>query len=124
VPFVVPLQLRGEILGVVEYEVAEREFRYDKVLLAEELVNRLVVSLDNARLFQESQRAAERERTVNQISAKLTGQTDIQAIIQTAIREVGVALRTPQIAVRLQLGDVPQPHPELPDTTGNGHETA
>ena len=101
VPFVIPIRLRGQTLGVVEYELSERDFNYNKVLLAEELVNRLAVSLDNARLFQDSQRAAERERLVNDISAKLTGQTDIEEILQIAVREVSIALRTPQVALQL-----------------------
>jgi GAF domain-containing protein/HAMP domain-containing protein len=101
IPFVVPIRLRGQTLGVVEYEISERDFNYNKVLLAEELVNRLSVSLDNARLFQDSQRAAERERLVNDISAKLTGQTDIEEILQIAVREVSIALRTPQVALQL-----------------------
>ena len=72
VPFVVPILLRGQTLGVVEYEVPEAEFEYDKVLLAQELVSRLAISLENARLFQASQQATERERIVNDISARLT----------------------------------------------------
>lgn len=109
IPFVVPIQLRGQTVGVVEYELIEREFNYNKVLLAEELVNRLAVSLDNARLFQDSQRATERERLVNEISAKLTGQTDLEEILQVAVREIGLALRTPQVMVSLQTAN------------GNGH---
>ncbi|MCS6836901.1 MAG: GAF domain-containing protein [Anaerolineae bacterium] len=101
IPFVVPIRLRGQTLGVVEYELSERDFNYNKVLLAEELVNRLSISLDNARLFQDSQRAAERERLVNDISAKLTGQTDIEEILEIAVREVSLALRTPQVALQL-----------------------
>jgi GAF domain-containing protein len=102
VPFAVPINLRGETLGVVEYEVPEAEFTHDKLLLAEELVSRLAISLDNARLFQDSQKSAQRERIVNEISAKLTGSTDIEDIIQTTIREIGLALRTPNVAIRLQ----------------------
>jgi GAF domain-containing protein/HAMP domain-containing protein len=105
IPFAVPIMLRGQTLGVVEYEVPQAEFNYDKVLLAEELVARLAISLENARLFQSSQQSAERERIVNTISTKLTGQTDIEDILQTAIREVGQALRTPQVAIRLTAGD-------------------
>lgn len=121
VPFVVPVQLRGETLGVLDCEVPERDFRYDRVLLAEELINRLAVSLDNARLFQESQQAAERERMVNQISAKITGETNIEAILHTTLREVGMALRTPQVAVRLHLPALEPRH--LPQTNGAEPET-
>ena len=117
IPFAVPIILRGETIGLVEYEVPESDFTQDKVMLAEELVSRLAISLDNARLFQDSQRTADRERIVNDISAKLTAQNDIEAIIQTAIKEVGQALRTPQIAVRLtNIGDQNNGH-----ANGNGH---
>ena len=105
IPFVVPILLRGQVLGVAEYEVPHAEFSYDKVLLAEELVTRMVIGLENARLFQASQQAVERERIVNEISAKLTGQTDIDLILQTAIQEIGQALKTPQVAIRLKPTD-------------------
>jgi len=102
VPFAVPIQLRGQILGAVEWELPLDEFNTDKVLLAEELVNRLAISLDNARLFQESRRAIDRERLVNDIASKLGGQTDIDSILQTAVREVGQALRAPQVNINLR----------------------
>jgi GAF domain-containing protein len=109
IPFAVPIRLRDQILGVIECESRVSEFNYDKVLLAEELANRLALSLDNARLFQGSVQAVERERIVNEISAKLTSQTDVQDIIDTAIREVSEALRTPNIAVRFQLDNTASP---------------
>lgn len=102
IPFAVPIRLRDQILGIAEYELPGNEFRYDKVLLAEELVNRLAISLDNARLFRESQLSAERERIVNEISAKLQGQTDIESILETAVREVSYALRSARVGIELQ----------------------
>jgi GAF domain-containing protein/HAMP domain-containing protein len=124
IPFAVPIRLRGQTLGVVEYEMTEADFNYNKVLLAEELVSRLAISLDNARLFQGSVQAVERERLVNEISAKLTSQTDIQDIIETALREVGQALRTPQVAIRFNVaagrnGSGNGHHAD--DTRQNGH---
>jgi len=75
----------------------------------------LALSLDNARLFEESQRAIERERLVNDIAAKLTSQTEIDAILQTAVREVGQALRVPLVSINLALAKsadkVTQPPP-------------
>ncbi len=103
VPFAVPIMLRGQVLGAAEWELPQAEFDREKVQLAQELVNRLALSLDNARLFQTSQRATSRERLVNEISAKLTGQTDIEAILQTAVREVGQALRSPKVQINLSL---------------------
>ncbi len=105
IPFAIPITLRGQILGAVEWELPEMDFDRNKVSLAEELVNRLAVSLDNARLFQESQRSAERERIVNDIAAKITGQTDIDEILRIAVREVGQALSAPMVNVHLDLAN-------------------
>ncbi len=102
VPIAVPIRLRGQTLGSVEWEVPAASFGEDRLELAKELANRLALSLDNARLFQESQRATERERLVNNIAAKLTTQNNINDILQTAVREVGQALRAPQVSISLR----------------------
>lgn len=128
IPVALPIILRGQTLGAVEWELPSEGFGENKLELARELANRLAVSLDNARLFQESQRATERERIVNTIAAKLTAQTSIETILQTAVREVGQALRAPQVSIRLraqalaQMGDSPAPSNGggLPATNGNG----
>ncbi|MGQ9907869.1 MAG: GAF domain-containing protein [Candidatus Flexifilum sp.] len=102
IPVAVPLILRGQILGAVEWELPQQTFNDEKIELARELANRLAVSMDNARLFQESQRNAERERLVNAIAARLTTQTSIDSILQLAVREVGQALRVPNVSIRLR----------------------
>ena len=99
---VAPVVLRGQSLGTIEWEVPAQSIGTERLGLAQELASRLAISLENARLFQESRRAAERERLVNSISARITSQTSIEQILQTAVREVGQALRTPQVAIRLR----------------------
>jgi GAF domain-containing protein/HAMP domain-containing protein len=106
IPVAVPIQLRGETLGVVEWELPAVSFSEDKLELARELVGRLAISLENARLFTESRRAAERERQVNQIAAQLTTQSSIDDILKTAVREIGQALGAPQVTIRMQ-GETP-----------------
>ncbi|MBW4438052.1 MAG: GAF domain-containing protein [Pleurocapsa minor GSE-CHR-MK-17-07R] len=102
IPIAVPVVLRGETLGVVEWELPSAGFGAEKLELAQELANRLAVSLENARLFAESRRATERERTVNTIASRLTTQSTIDDILRTAVREVGQALGAPQVTIRLQ----------------------
>lgn len=101
IPIAVPITLRGQTLGAVEWELPSHDMSENKLQLAQDLASRLAVSLENARLFQESQRSIERERIVNSIAAKLTPQTEISEILQTAVREVGQALRAPQVSIRL-----------------------
>lgn len=116
-PVVAPVVLRGQTLGTVEWDVPAQSFGAERLSLAQELAGRLAISLENARLFQESRRAAERERLVNSISARITSQTSVEQILQTAVREVGQALRTPQVAIRLrddltaEPGNDPAPEP-------------
>jgi GAF domain-containing protein/HAMP domain-containing protein len=116
VPIAVPIQLRGQMLGAVEWELPAQDFDDNKLQLAQELANRLAISLDNARLFQETQRTTERERLVSSIAAKLTAQTDVEEILQTAVREVGQALRSPQVSIRLNRPNADNHH------NGNGKE--
>ncbi|MCA9885761.1 MAG: GAF domain-containing protein, partial [Anaerolineae bacterium] len=104
IPFVVPIMLREQLLGFAEYEVRKQDFHPEMVVLAEELVGRLALGIDNARLFNESQQTAERERIVNEISARITGKTEVADILQTAISEVSRVLRTPKVAARLHTG--------------------
>jgi GAF domain-containing protein len=101
VTFAVPVLLRGEVLGAVEWQVPESRYTSDVRQTALELTTRLALTADNIRLFEQSRRAAQRESLVNQISSKLTGTTDINQILQTAVRELGLALRTPQTAIQL-----------------------
>ena len=101
IPFVVPIIQRDQILGFAEYEIRQADFHPELVVLAEELVGRLALGIDNARLFNESQQTAERERIVNEISARITGKTEISDILQTAITEVSRVLRTPKVTARL-----------------------
>ena len=101
VPVSIPIVLRSQTIGTMNWEIPKIDFNQSKILLAEELANRLALSLDNARLFQESQNTAERERIINTIVGKLSNERDINSILQTAVREVGLALRVPQVNIQL-----------------------
>lgn len=109
IPIAVPLRMRGEIIGVVAWELPAADYDSNKLQLAENLVERLAFSLDNARLFEQTQLATQRERLVNEISAKLTAQADVNEILHAAVREVGEALRVPQVSIRLNREDAPDP---------------
>ncbi len=107
IPLAVPIMLRGQTLGVVEWEIPAAGFSQEKLELAQELAGRLAISLENARLFEESRRAAERERQVNQIASRLSAQSNLDDILRTAVREVGRALGAPQVSIRLNASASP-----------------
>jgi GAF domain-containing protein len=108
----VPIRLRGQTLGAVEFRRASSTPWTAAALdLARVVAERLALSLENARLFEQAQTTAQREQLVSQISGKLTGTTDIDQILQTAIRELGLALHASQTMIRLapSEGDSGQP---------------
>ena len=49
--------------------------------------------MENARLYTETQKTAERERTVSQITSKIRSTNDPQEMIQIAINELKQTLR-------------------------------
>ncbi len=101
IPIAIPVVIRDQVLGVIEWEIPESEFSQNRILLAEELSARLAVSLDNARLVEAGRQTADNERIINTISAKISEQTDIEQILQTAIQEVGQVLRSPRVNIQL-----------------------
>lgn len=103
VHFALPVLLRDEVLGAVEWTVQADQYNNQVVQTANELVGRLALAVDNARLFDRSQRLIARERKVNEISQKIISQNDIHQILQTAVRELGQALGTGDTIIRLNL---------------------
>jgi GAF domain-containing protein len=113
VTFAVPVQLREQRFGAVEWTVPRTAYNENMRLLAQELAARLAVSADNARLLEQSQRLAERERLVNTISDRLNRQTSVEQVLQVAVRELGQALRLPQAFIQLNTQALLEPDPAL-----------
>jgi GAF domain-containing protein/HAMP domain-containing protein len=101
VTFAIPVSLRGQMLGAVEWDLPRSAYNENSRQLGRELAARLAITADNARLFEQAQRLAERERLVNDITSKLSQQADVAQILKVAVQELGQALRLPQTAIRL-----------------------
>jgi len=101
VTFAVPISLRGQVIGAVEWDVPRASYGANSRQLARELANRLAIIADNVRSFDQAQRLAQREHLVSDIASKLTQQTDVSQILQIAVKELGQALRVPQTSIRL-----------------------
>ncbi len=96
----VPLSLRDQVLGeiILEGENLDDEDR----AWAEALATQAVVALENARLLEESQRTALRERLIAEISQKIWSARSIDSILKTAIQELGQALQAAEVSIELE----------------------
>jgi K+-sensing histidine kinase KdpD len=100
----VPIRLRDQVLGVIEARKPDQagDWSQDELALINNLVDQLSVALENARLYEDTQSRAERERRLAEITTKVRATTDVGTIMQTAILELAAALRVPYGAIRLQ----------------------
>ncbi|MBN2117636.1 MAG: GAF domain-containing protein [Anaerolineales bacterium] len=97
---VVPIELRGETIGtlVVQSPSAGR-LNQDQLDLIKAVAERVALSAENARLFEETTRRAERERMVSDITGRIRSMNDPHAMIQTAIEELRKALGATRVEV-------------------------
>ena len=98
----VPIKLRNQVLGVVDIHFASASVSPDLITLIEGTVNRLAVSLENARLLEEIQFRAERERLVGEISSKVRAASDVDTVMRVAIEELGKSLGVSEVMVQLR----------------------
>jgi GAF domain-containing protein len=97
-----PIIVRNEIVGAMEFELeAEGELPGGALELINAVGQRLGLALENRRLFDETQRVAQREALINDIGADLQGASGVDAIIQRAAHHLQESLSARQVTIRL-----------------------
>ncbi|MCP4427582.1 MAG: GAF domain-containing protein [Chloroflexi bacterium] len=106
-----PLHIGEKVAGVLS--VQSYQFNaYDEsdMALVVGIANHVAVSLEKARLLANAQRRAEREALINAISQKIQTAVTVQGAMQTAVTELGQALKLKKATISLTAGK-----------KGNGH---
>jgi GAF domain-containing protein len=99
---VVGLNLRDEKIGQIRLETSGGWDQEDQSWV-EALATQVAISLENARLVEESQQSALRERLSASIIQKLWASNSIDSILQTAVRELGRALEASEATIELNV---------------------
>lgn len=100
---VVPLKLRDELIGTVHVRApGNLHWDEDELDIVNAIIERAAVSLENARLLAESQKRAAKERTIGEISAKISAQSDIDQLLRTAAQELGQTLPKANISIQFK----------------------
>jgi GAF domain-containing protein/HAMP domain-containing protein len=86
----IPIEIRGEFIGSIRLQKSANEptWSQDEIELAQTLAGQISSALESARLYAETQRRAERERLVTEITTKIRSTNDPQTMLQTAISEL------------------------------------
>ena len=97
---VFPIELRGETIGTLVVQSPSADtLNQDQLDLIKAVAERVALSAENARLFEETTRRAARERLVSDITSKIRSVNDPQSMIQTAMEELRKALGASRVEV-------------------------
>lgn len=99
-----PLTLGGRWIGeVLIHWTTVRQFTDQDARLYESLTAQAAVAVNSRLLFEQTQRRANRETLINRITQKIQSTATVQSALQTAIQELGLALRAKETRVELSL---------------------
>lgn len=97
-----PVKLRGETIGTVDVRSPDKQnWDQDDLDVVQAIIERAAIAMENARLLAESQKRAAKERTIGEISAKISAQSDIDELLKTAAQELNRTLPGAEIAIQL-----------------------
>jgi GAF domain-containing protein len=109
----IPIVVRDRVIGVIDATKPDgAAWTADEVEMVTVLAEQLNVALDGARLYQETQHQAAREQMIGDMAAQFTRALDLDALLQTAVRELGQLPNVAEVAVHI---DVPEGDVDVPE---------
>ncbi|MEO5886961.1 MAG: cache domain-containing protein [Anaerolineales bacterium] len=99
----IPIKLRGQTIGVVTLKLKD-DYSRSTVPTIESATERLAVSMESARLYEEARLRADREQSISRVTTAISTPTEYEEILQTTVREVGRMLKDAEVAIQI-LGD-------------------
>jgi GAF domain-containing protein len=97
----VPITLRGEVIGAIEVEPGAEASDLDAVEMVEAVAQRLAISLESARLYEETQKAAAHEQRINDIAARYQQVTTVDELLRITLQELSDSLGAQRGVIRL-----------------------
>jgi GAF domain-containing protein len=98
----VPLVLREQVIGQLHLE-GQQDWTPEERSLVEAVATQAALAMENARLLDESRQMALRERIAAEITGKVWASPNTDFILQTAIKELGRALRADEATIELKV---------------------
>jgi GAF domain-containing protein len=104
----VPVVLRGEVIGAIEVEPGQELEETEALEMVQAVAQRLAVSLDNTRLFEEAQLATAQEQRINAIVSQYQAVSSVDDLLRITLTELSQSLGAQRGAIRL--GNVQNEH--------------
>lgn len=100
---VMPIWLRGEMLGVINMSIATKDVPHNLSAIVEDVSARLALNLENARLLEETQRRVASEQLTGEITSHIRETLNMDDVLQTAVREIGESLNLHDVSIHLNM---------------------
>ena len=101
----VPINLRGETLGVIHLQdraEESKEWSDEELSAVQTVADQIAQTIENARLFEQTLRRAERERKVLEITNRIRSTNDPQAMLKITVEELQRSLNASRAQVILE----------------------
>lgn len=117
-----PIQVRGETVGIIRIQddAADRDWTEDELNTIKSVADQVAVALENARLFEQTVRRAEREKKAMEITNKIRSTNDPKEMLRIAAEELQAALRASHAQIIIEPQNA-QPEPQNGNGSG-GHK--
>jgi PAS domain S-box-containing protein len=111
----VPLEAKGRMLGTwCGFRKVAGPFGKNTLTMLQAIGLQVGFAIENARLFEQIQQDAERERTINRISGRIRGARSVDEVLAVATQELRLATQASRSVVDIA------PHTAKPAASGNG----
>lgn len=103
----VPVKVREQVIGVIDARKPgiSGEWTAEEIGLVETLVEQLGVALESARLYQDTQRRAARERAINEVMAQVRASPTVNAILRRMVEELGRTFGASRASIRVEMSE-------------------
>ena len=98
----VPLSIFGQVIGVIglEQEDSSKPWSEEQIAIAQAAANRAALTLENARLFEESNRRASKESAIFAATSRIGTSVSMENILQTTAEELEKVLSGSEITIQ------------------------
>jgi GAF domain-containing protein len=101
---VVPIRIRDQEIGSVTLRkrAAAGRWNAEESALMQSLTAQVAVALESARLYQDTQNRAFRDRLLGEVAGRIRESLELETVLRTAAQEIRQALDLPEVVVSLR----------------------
>ncbi|MBN1934863.1 MAG: GAF domain-containing protein [Anaerolineae bacterium] len=104
----IPIKVRDQVIGVIDGRKPDgTQWTQEEINLLAAMTEQLNVALESARLYQDTQRTAARERVIGEVTGRIREPLELEDVLKTAVSEIRRALGIDELGVRLLMPEQP-----------------